>query len=65
MYCSILPQVGRAHHEEVLQAKEEELARALEELARALEEQDQLKDQLKLTETKLEELKVKNNVSFR
>ena len=58
MYCSILPQVGRAHHEEVLQAKEEELARALEE-------QDQLKDQLKLTETKLEELKVKNNVSFR
>ena len=58
MYCSILPQVGRAHHEEVLQAKEEELARALEE-------RDQLKDQLKLTETKLDELKVKSNVSFR
>lgn len=44
------------HHEQVVREKEEELAKALEE-------KDRVKDQLKLAESKLEDLKTKNNVS--
>ena len=48
--------VDRVHHEQVVQAKEEELAKAVEE-------RDELKCQLKSAENKLDELKGKNNVS--
>ena len=44
-----------SHHEEVLQAKEEELARSLEE-------RDELKGKLKSAESKLNDLQGKNNV---
>lgn len=41
----------------MLQAKEEELTKVVEE-------RDELKDQLKSAESKLEDLKSKNNVSY-
>ena len=49
----VVHQVDRTCHEEMLRAKEEDLARAVEE-------RDQLKDNLKSIESKL---KGKNNVS--
>lgn len=56
LFLCVYTKVDRVHHEEVVQAKEEELAKAVEE-------RDELKCTLKSAENKLEELKGKNNVS--
>lgn len=53
--CVYTTKVDRVHHEQVLQAKEEELAKVVEE-------RDELKCKLTSAESKLEELKGKNNV---